>query len=304
MPEVPDVSATEVAERLGSVELLKPTPEVLRTTLMVAVDTARYWQEPDGEDHLAVTPEMQPALERVARHVAASPFTAWWCAPVDRYAQYSVLWDAATRRELPNDIHALLRAASDRERANERLAQKKRDPDPTANWSGDWWSTPTRIMPSSARVLSDGSPAGLWFVEDSLGWEHAETTKISVSDDVSALEIKDASDWAELCARFPLEVTAQKRHDWYRTTKHTGRWVAPDWAQVAEHYDGVHLQVGAYLSAAGTAIPIDNSTATASVIAGWNPDETYWFSSDIDYDSEHTRWERADADANIVWAPA
>lgn len=215
-----------------------------------------------------------------------------------------MLWDAATRRELPNDIHALLRAASDRERANERLAQKKRDPDPTANWSGDWWSTPTRIMPSSARVLSDGSPAGLWFVEDSLGWEHAETTKISVSDDVSALEIKDASDWAELCARFPLEVTAQKRHDWYRTTKHTGRWVAPDWAQVAEHYDGVHLQVGAYLSAAGTAIPIDNSTATASVVAGWNPDETYWFSSDIDYDSEHTRWERVDADANIVWAPA
>lgn len=44
MPEVPDVSASEVAERLGSVELLKPTPEALRTTLMAAVDTARYWQ--------------------------------------------------------------------------------------------------------------------------------------------------------------------------------------------------------------------------------------------------------------------
>ena len=247
---------------------------------------------------------MQPALERVARHVAASPFTAWWCAPVDRGAQHCVLWEAAPPRELPNDIHATLRAASDRDRANERLAHKERDPDPTANWSGDWWSTPTKAMPSSTRVLSDGSPAGLWFVEDSLGWEHAETTKISVSDDVSVLEITDASDWAELCARFPLEVTAQKRHDWYRTTKHTGRWVAPDWAQVAEHYDGVHLQVEAYLSAAGTAIPIDNSTATASVIAGWNPDETYWFPSDIDYDSEHTRWERVDADANIVWAPA
>lgn len=84
---------------------------------------------------------------------------------------------------------------------------------------------------------------------------------------------------ADLCARFPLEVTAQKRDDWFRTTGRTGRWDIPDWQRVAAHDAGVHLTVSGYLTAAGTAIPVDSTTA--SVIAGWNPDETYWLHDDV-----------------------
>lgn len=152
-------------------------------------------------------------------------------------------------------------------------------------------------------MLFDGSPAGLWYVEDSLGWERAESMRLIVPEEASVFEVEGAADWAELCARFPLEVTAQKRDDWYRTTTRTARWVIPDWAQVAEHYDGVHLQVGAYLAAAGVAIPIDDRSGFASMIAGWNPDETYWFSSDVVNDNECTRWMLEDNGADMVWNP-
>ncbi|MFB7853674.1 hypothetical protein ACQGAO_23945 [Rhodococcus sp. 1.20] len=43
-----------------------------------------------------------------------------------------------------------------------------------------------------------------------------------------------------------------------------------------------------YLAAAGTAIEVD--TETASVIAGWAPDETYWFTDAATYISEPCAW--------------
>lgn len=299
--EIPEVTATEVAERLGAVELSEPTPVVLRNALVAAVDAARYWQELDGEDMLAATPEMLRALQRVAHHIAASPFTAWWCTPVDISAQYAVQWEDSLSRTVPDDMPAVLLAAWHHVQTEEYTAGTERDPNPTANWSGEWGSHPPLTLPSSTRLLSDGSPAGLWLVEDSLGWERAASVGLIVPKGLSVFEIEDAADWAALCARFPIEVTAQKRHDWFRTTGRAGRWVVPDWVQVAEHYDAVHLQVGAYLAAAGVAIPVDDHTGTASMIAGWHPDETYWFSSDIAYDQEHIHWVLVDDGPDIVW---
>lgn len=91
-----------------------------------------------------------------------------------------------------------------------------------------------------------------------------------------ALEIRDADDWAELCRRHPLEVTASRRHDWYRTTGRDRRWLLPDWSRVAEEGDAVHLTGWAYLTAATREIVIDDEHS--SVIGGWGPDETYWLS--------------------------
>lgn len=299
-----EVIPAAVAERLDAVELPDPTPQSLRQALVAAVGNARYWQEPDGEDLLAAVPEMYLGLQRVAQHVAASQLTAWWCTPVYIPAQYSVQWEDAPPPAIPDDIQAALLAARHRERTEEHAARTERDADPTANWSGEWWSHPPKTMPSSTRLLFDGSPAGLWFVEDHLGWERANSVELIVPKKASVFEIYSAADWAELCARFPLEVTAQKRHDWYRTTGRTGRWVIPDWVQVAEHYDAVHLQVGAYLAAAGVTIPVNEITGTASVIAGWNPDETYWFSSHITHSQESTCWMLEDDGTDMVWKPA
>lgn len=104
-------------------------------------------------------------------------------------------------------------------------------------------------------------------------------------------------DWAALCRRHPLDVTASRRHDWYRTTGRDGSWVQPDWSAVAQETDAVHLTMRGYLTTAGLAVPV--SEGVASVLAGWDPDATYWFAGaavdpgtarDWVYDSDDDCW--------------
>lgn len=284
----PVVTPGEVAERLNLLELPEPTQESLRNALAAAVYNARYWQEPDGEDALVATPEMSLALRRVAERIAASPLPAWWCTPVAIDMQQSVQWDDAPPRPVPGDVRDALLAVSEERHANGR---------------DDPWSRPPRTVPSSARSLCDGSPAGLWFVEDSLGWDRAESVRLGVPDGIRVFEIEGTAEWAELCARFPLEVTTSHRHGGDRRSGRTGSLLVPDWARIAEQYDAVHLQVGAYLAASGVAIPIDDSAGTTSVIAGWNPDETYWFTPDIAYNDGHARWMLKEHGTDMVWVP-
>lgn len=307
-PKPSEVAPADVAERLDALELPEPTPTVLRTALAATVGSARYWQAADGEDVLAATPKVLRALRHVAHRVAASRLTAWWGTPIVLSAQHSVQWEGAQLTAAPDDVRAVLLSAREREQAARaacrRAARKRLTIGHAATRSGEWWSSPPQVVPSSTRLLSDGRPVGLWFVEDDFGWDSAESVKLTVPADASVFEIADAADWADLCRRFPLEVTAQKCDDWSRATGRTGRWVVPDWVQVAEHYDAVHLQVGAYLSAAGVAIPVDDGDGAASVIAGWNPDQTYWFSPGVVCDGERTRWVLEDDGTDMTWRSA
>jgi hypothetical protein len=270
------VTADDVAVRLSRLRLPEMTVPALRSALALSVDFARYWQPPDGQDVLAAAESVRGELQRVAEHVTASPQAQWWWSGLVATDQWMVGWEDPDAG-FPDDSAApstskLLRDYAVRARKQEERAAREWPTDPSAGVSGEWWSwPPTRC---STRLLSDDSPAGLWFVEDSMGWERAVSRRLDVPDDVRVYKVDGATAWAALCRRFPVEVTAQKRHDWYNTTGRAGRWVIPDWPLVAEHYDGVHLTVGGYLVAAGTAIAVDEDTA--SVIAGWSPDETYW----------------------------
>lgn len=199
----------------------------------------------------------------------------------------AVNWEGVPPSAGVTDPIAVLSAAGDRDIEEELIARRDRPEDPAANFSGKWWSRPPWELPSSARELFDGSPAKLWFVEDSLRWERAEATRLGVASGLRVYQIDSAEAWARLCGRFPIEVTAQKRHDWYRTTGRAGARVIPDRAKVAQHYDAIH-QVQAYLSAVGIAIPVDGRTA--SVIAGWDPDQTYWFTPNVRYRDEPVTW--------------
>src|SRR5699024_6384843 len=181
----------------------------------------------------------------------------------------------------------------------ELVAWRVRPTRVTADWSGAWWSCPPPELPSIARALVDGSPSGLWCVEDSLGWKAADARRLGAPAGLRICEIDSAEAWADLCARYPIEVTAQRRHDWYRATGRDGAWVIPDWASVADEYDAVHLQVQAYLSAAGTAIPVAERTAT--VIAGWGPDQTSWFTPNVRYLDETARWTLDESDEPTGW---
>lgn len=133
-------------------------------------------------------------------------------------------------------------------------------------------------------------PAALSFVEDSLGWEHATT--VPVRGTGRTLEIRTADDWKSLCRLFPLEVTASRRHDWFRATGRQGRWVSPDWERVSGEWDAAHLTVLGYLTGATRALHVDAETAT--VIAGWAPDSTIWL-TDVARESEGPRqtWRRS-----------
>ena len=262
-------------------------------------DSARYWQEADGSDVLAATDELDAPLRRIAEHVAASAHAAWWSEPVAEDSQWQVEWDDAPPHVIMADPVTWLRTERDLIVEEELVAWRERPTRVTADWSGAWWSCPPPELPSTARALVDGSPSGLWCVEDSLGWKAADAGRLRAPAGLRICEIDSAEAWADLCARYPIEVTAQRRHDWYRATGRDGAWVIPDWASVADEYDAVHLQVQAYLSPAGTAIPVAERTAT--VIAGWGPDQTSWFTPNVRYLDETARWTLDESDEPTGW---
>ena len=289
------VAPEEVARQLAGLDLIDVTAMLLRDLVTHSVEEAAYWQKPRGSDVLAATWPVRAALSRVADHIAATELTSWWFSDLDSTGQQCVWWCDDTAPIVTGSIRDLLRAHREDRIEWEARARRSRPADPTAAWSGEWWSPPPSSIWRTTRTLYDASPAGLWWVEDSMGESNAWTRSVEIENPVRVAEIANAEAWAELCLRFPLSVSAQVRHDWYRTTGRVGAWVIPDWAAVSEHYDAVHLQVGAYLSAAGRAIPVDDDTA--SVIAGWNPDETYWLGSSPEPTGARVAWTRNSGEA-------
>ncbi|WP_411732000.1 hypothetical protein [Paeniglutamicibacter sp.] len=299
------VTAEDVADLMAATALVPVTAEALRRALVRSVASARYWQEPDGHDVIAGSAPVRAQLVRVANHVAASGHVAGWMSPVDLPRQWRVEWEQndapglwTLSGEPADGVLATWRKAVE---VQEARAAVERPADPTAAWGGEWWSMPPARLLHSTGEFEDGSPVGLWCVEDGFGWEKAETRAVAVPGSARIFEVTGASDWAQLCRSYPLEVTAQKRHDWYRTTGRVGRWVMPDFSQMARDHDGVHLSTAAYLSTAGEAIEVDNESA--SVVAGWNPDESYWFTAEVRLHGDPAAWACTDANSeDAAWS--
>lgn len=291
---VPEVTPEEVAAHLAAAPVAVPDSRDLMAALEAAVDSARYWQEPDGSDLLAATPALQAVLARAARAVAASPAAAWWTAPVDVADQWRVTFDHPPSRTPDGPAApaaATLREWRDAVVAEEETAARERPADPRAPWSGTWWSTPPAALTRTTRRVGDLGPAGLRLVEDSLGWTSARVGRVHAPEGARVLEIDGPDAWVALCRARPLEVTASRRHDWFRTTGTDSRWVVPDWSAVAADVDAVHVGVAGYLSTAGRALPVDDGVHT--VLAGWGPDETVWL-RDVPTDDVTERWGRDD----------
>ncbi|QAY74767.1 hypothetical protein ET445_16930 [Agromyces protaetiae] len=288
----PEPSPAEVARLIDAADLAAlDDARTLRTALVASTDSARYWQEPDGEDVLAAEPEVVEALARVAEAVESAEAARWWRAPIAHDGQWMLRREPSSvapgspgpaGAEPSADVLASWRLGVDIE---ERTAARDRPTDPHARWSGTWWSTPPSTLARSTR--DDGlGPVALDAVEDGMGWERATALRVVVPDSTRVLEIDGTDAWADLCARHPIEVTASRRHDWFRTTGRDGAWAVPDWASVADEFDAVHLTVAGYLAAAGRAI--DLGDGRASVVAGWGPDETMWL-RDVPLDETSAR---------------
>lgn len=278
-------SPEELAARLASLNFAGFDSELMQGALERSVDTARYWQEPDGEDVIAGLPVITAALSTVAGQLLAAPGIQWYWQP-RRVEQWAIDWRPADGpAQLSKNPRQTLTEWGRKERAEEERADRELPHDPRANFSGTWWSIPHGLVHTVGQV-----PAALSLVEDALGWEHATTVPVRGAG--RTLEIGIADDWISLCRKFPLDVTASRRHDWFRTTGRDGLWVIPDWEQVASEWDAVHLTVVGYLNGATRALQVDTQTAT--VIAGWDPDSTIWL-TDVarEWDGPRQTWHRA-----------
>ncbi|MCC2594436.1 hypothetical protein LKO27_13585 [Tessaracoccus sp. OS52] len=276
--QAPEVSADAVAAAIAAAGVPEIGDEELWAALTDAVANARYWQEPDGEDVLAVNDDVRRALGPLAAAVADSPHARWWTTPFDADGQALLDWDGPGQPASSGHPAAVLDAWRRDQVAGEERAAKDRPADPTADHSGEWWSIPPHGLFRTTRSLPGRGPAGFWLVEDETGWTRALVTAVEVPDGVRVLELDSPDAWADLCRRHPLRVTASKRHDWYRTTgRGDVEWVVPDWAAVAREADVVHLSVAGWLTTAGVAVEV--ADGVASVLAGWDPDAAFWLTS-------------------------
>ncbi|MGO4201957.1 hypothetical protein AB4Z09_09385 [Rhodococcus sp. TAF43] len=266
----PVSSLEQLSAAVVSVDLADLDTGRIQAALERSVDSARYWQEPDGADVVAGHPIIGAALSRLAEHLASSSIMAWFAEP-RRTEQWAIVWRSANAwAPLPKDPQRTLRQWAADVRTEEEQAARERPRDPHADWTGTWWSIPLGLIKTVGRF-----PAELSLVEDGFGWQQA--TAIPVRGRGRTFEVRSEEEWMLLCRSFPLEVTASRRHDWFRATGRDGRWVIPDWERVASEWDAVHLTPLCYLRSATRALQVD--TETASVIAGWDPGSTIWLTA-------------------------
>ncbi|MGO3151868.1 MAG: hypothetical protein ACTIJJ_04485 [Galactobacter sp.] len=285
---------------IEATEFPAPARADLVTFLARQVDSARYWQHPEGADYAAETPQVRRALEGVARQLA--PLCAWMDAPLDRDQAWTTSEDGERDEHAFTGVAAGLAKARTAVREDEGRHRSARNP--AKEVRGNWWSGLGHPPVTTGLTGSDDRPGPLRLYCEEDGYRASDeqiiARRLQVKDSDRVLEILTAQDWAVLCATHPLPVTKSYRGCWADATGRDSLhpedgtdpgWVIPDLAAAAEEYDGIHLTLAAYLACSGTAIPVPPShghTNGAAVIAGWNPDETVWLSDRTVLDTQ--RW--------------
>jgi hypothetical protein len=267
--------------------------------LAEVVTWAVYWQQPHdaATDRVLADAAVRDVMLPVAEAITAAPGTRWWASPAavdsQRYAQF--LSDHALPEPRLSGATGLLRTWRADTVADERSARDRPD-DPSAAWSGHWWSSPALSgLPVTTRALPGLGAARLVLVEDSMGWRSARCWPLAPRAGARVYEVGDAHAWAELTGRYPLDVSGSRRHDWWRVTGWAGRWLMPDYTAVAADYDAVHVSVAGYLAAAGRALPVGDGDARA-MLAGWEPDATWWLTDVLSPAGPPADWTEADDD--------
>ncbi|MCI9887471.1 hypothetical protein JT358_03205 [Micrococcales bacterium 31B] len=297
-----DAAVSHLLDLMRGVALVPVDEASALNALNWSIRSRRGARPTDGEDALLGEPRVREALEGAARALAGSAAVSWWDAPVDRTTQWELDWETGEPLEAPE--------GTCRERLDvwreileqaEATARVERPADPRAPWGGLWWSTPTARLHISTREVGEHGPLGLAYLDEDLGGQRASATPLGIPAAAAVYEVRCGEDWAALCRAFPIDITHEMRHEWFRATGRNGVWVIPDWSRVAERFGGVHVSVGAYLEAAGTVI--DVGADRASMISGWNPDETFWFHDEVAPNGPHRMWLASSQGAGTTWLP-
>jgi hypothetical protein len=286
---------TELARGIAGFNAMNAlTDAALLQALADSTDRARYWQEPDEEDQLLEDPQLREALEPVALHAATHASTQWWRSGIALESQNHVQWTGESTYDPPELTGAsgrLERWKADIVEGERRAARR---PKPVAaNISGVWWSTPAIAgLVTTTRSLPGLGAVKLMATEDRFGWTTADVWPMKPAADCRVYEISGPDAWVELVARYPMEVTFSRRHDWWRASGHDGTWIQPDWSAIASDFDAVHLTAFGYLSTAGRGLPVGDAR---TMLAGWDADETYWLNDVLEPTGEPVTWHRDDA---------
>jgi hypothetical protein len=278
---------------MSDLDLVEPLAE--------SVTSAMFWQEPDLEDQALAHPEVADTLRPVAQAVTGAPAARWWSGGLDPAAQQYVE-SLLGKGEGPPLSGASSRLAGWRAAADEEersAAELPADPRPRTAATGSpalpgpSWPTQPGCWPALAR-----SSSSRW--KNWPGWAEVRCWPVASDRPARIREITGPDDWVALVARYPLEVTKSRRHDWWRVTGWAGPWLMPDYAAAAADYEAIHLTVGGYLTTAGRALAVNDARC---LLAGWDPDKTYWLADVLAGAGPPVRWIRDDS-AHLGWRQA
>lgn len=282
----------------------------LLSVVAESVDSARYWQDPDELDRALTNREVIETLRPVAQAIGDAPASTWWSDGVALDDQVIVDWqrDNAPAPRLSGAGVVLAEWEKQTAEDEERLRDQ--------HISGRWWSPPIWSLTldeakrwgpdrpelhKTTRSLPELGALGLLLEEDTFGAPSARCRPVRCHLPPKICEIRGASDWLALAERYPIEVTWGRRGNWSQATGLNIRWLLPNWALVAHEYDAVHLSVMGYLATSGRALSLD--TGSATFIAGWNPDETYWLTDMLMLDGEPREWVATADGLPRAWRP-
>ncbi len=296
-----DNAVDALARALWNVDLQRvaelSVPEVFEA-LADSVVWARYWQEPSAEEQVLGSPRLDGALSALGERTLNHEATASWGTGIDPQQRY-VQWSGMPPPHLQGAAQTLdeWHRMVVQEKAR---ALRERPADPRANLSAVWWSTPPRALPSTSPSHDWLGATDLSLTEDEQGWERATIWPMQPSGPVRIFEIAAAADWVHLVEAAPMDVSRSRLHDWYRATGQVGDWFIPNWLELSDRYDAIHLQVTGYLETAGRFLRVGNG---GTLLAGWNPGATYWLTDCLAMTEPVTRWELQDSIGARRWQP-
>ena len=227
------------------------------------------------EGMLALLILAQEELRPVADALVSAPAARRWWDPVARADQRFLEWADWPRLTGPAVQWAVRDSMTAARAENARgLALAQRHAAPARDC---WWSVP-EFAPQSMTTGGFGavSPIALARFEDlhtPLEETGATVWSLQITPQAQVREIAGPADWQAMVSAFPVDVTGTHAGEWRASSCLPGPWRLPDWEQVMQHYDGVHLTIGGYLACGGTVPPAGGGY---TMLAGWVPDATLW----------------------------
>ncbi len=195
--------------------------------------------------NLVVALDSVPVTGRAVEELIEAPATASRWQPLDRARQIWVHGPGSTptERSLQSDLMAL-----------HPWASKPR--------GGFWTSTALPPLPSTWLLTG----------EETLGPRHA-IWRLPLLGAAKVWELDGPRSWVELCRRYPDDTTHTYGEQWRVWGLRQSRVVTPNWGQVAQEWDGVHLSMGGLLTTEGVSLDVGNS---GSMLQGWTCEATLW----------------------------